>query len=92
MNFSKKKALLTLAVIELAALLFAGHRVSTFNAQPRLPRTFVPVESMFPELHRPEQFVVQVPAPVVSKGVLTRPAPHPVGKTYVVARAPKPLM
>lgn len=94
-TFSKKKVVLTVAVLEVATLLFAGHRGSLLLGASPLPRTFVPVETVFPGARAP-QFLQQLPMPVATPAARRpapdKPDPKAVIETRIFEHAPQRVM
>jgi len=85
-----------LAVLEVATLVFAGHRATMLMSGPPLPRTFVPVESIFPGARGPQFITPPHPAPLArpaaSRQAPAKAAPKVVIVNRVLAHPPQPVL
>ena len=92
---SKKKILVTVTVLELATLLFAGQHARMLSGQLQLSQTLVPVESVFPGARAPQliqQLPAATPAATARKQAPAKPDPNAVVVTKVFAHPPQRLM
>ena len=93
-KLTKKKLVLTLAVLELATVLFAGRRAARLYAEPLVSQRYVPVESVFPEMGG-RQFTSQakpVVTPALRQQTPEKPDPRVPVVTKVFAQTPKSMM